>query len=316
MVNANRGLGSSRVAECILTTVGGDDVGARGTYNNSKKFIGLDLDILGETLNFRIGIGKDRAKLADIVPLARTICTSITDIVVERTRSDGARIPCCEGCSACCSRYLVPLSVPEALRFKEEISMLSAHRQESIWRTCLLSARLILSQKPPKPFMRKAEAVSPASPVDLNLVSNWYMSLKLRCPFLFNHTCSIYDQRPLACREHFITGSVRACRGQRGVAEVIEMPVQMPNVLGQLASELEGTPAEAVILPLALLWCEENLERAGRTWPTSIMVERFIEIVETTVRRNLPPVAARRKAIIGLSKKRRAASQLCQSLSG
>jgi len=304
------------VAEYIITTVGGDSIGEGGAYNSGKKFIGLELDILGETLNFRIGIGKDRARLADIVPLARTVCAGITDIVVERTRNDGARIPCSKGCSPCCSRYLVPLSVPEALRFKEDISMLSAHRQESIWRSCLLSARLILSQKPPKPFMRKAEEVSPASPVDLNLVSNWYMSLKLRCPFLYNHLCSIYDQRPLACREHFVTGSVRACRGQRGFAEVVEMPVQMPNVLGQLASELEGTPAEAVILPLALVWCEENPERAERTWPTSTMVERFVEIVKTMACRNLPTVAARRKAIIGLSKKRRAASQLCQSLSG
>ncbi len=304
------------MAECVLTIAEGDDIGASGTYNSGKKVIGLELYILGETLNFRVGIGKDRAKLADIVPLARTICTSITDVVVKRARSDGARIPCSKGCSPCCSRYLVPLSVPEALRFKEDISMLSAHRRESIWKSCLLSARLILNQKPPKPFMRKADAVSPASPVDLNLVSNWYMSLKLRCPFLYNHTCSIYDQRPLACREHFVTGSVRACRGQRGVAEVIEMPVQMPNVLGQLASELEDTPAEAVILPLALVWCEENLERAERTWPAAVMVERFVEIVKTMARRNLPPVAAQRKTIIDLSKKHPTKSQLCRSSSG
>jgi len=316
LVNANRGIGSSRVAEYILTTVGGDGVGARGTYNDTKKFIGLELDILGETLNFHISVGKDRAKLADIVPLARTLCTSITDVVVQRARSDGARIPCDKGCSPCCSRYLVPLSVPEALRFKEEISSASACRQESIWRSCLLSARLILSQKPPKSFMRAEDAVSPASPIDLNLVSNWYMSLKLRCPFLYNHTCSIYGQRPLACREHFVKGSVRACRGQRGFAEVVDMPVRMPNVLGQLASELEGTPAEAVILPLALVWCKENPKRAERTWPTAMMVERFVEIVGAMACRNLPPVAARRKTIIGLSKKHRATSRLCRSLSG
>jgi len=313
--NANRGIGSSRVAECILTTLGGDGIGASGTYNNTKQVIGLEFDILGETLNFQIGIGKDRANLADIVPLARTVCTGITNVVVKHARSDGARIPCCEGCSACCSRYLVPLSVPEALRFNEEISAAPAYRRESIWSSCLLSARLILSQKPPKPFMRKADAVSPAGPVDLNLISNWYMSLKLRCPFLYNHTCSIYDQRPLACREHFITGSVRACRGQRGFAEVVEMPVQMPNVLGQLAGELEGTPAEAVILPLALVWGEENLERAERTWPTVIMVERFAEIVKTMASRSLPPAASQR-TIIGLSKKRPAANQLCRSSSG
>ena len=82
-----------------------------------------------------------------------------------------------------------------------------------------------------------------------------------------------------------------ACGGLRGVVEVLEMPVQLPNVLGQLASELECTGVEAVILPLALLWCQENPERAERSWPAEMMVKRFVEIVEAMARRDLPAVA-------------------------
>lgn len=290
MVNANRGIGSCRVAECVLTIGGGDDSGASGSSNSSNKVIGLELNILGETLNFHIGVGKGWAKLSDIVPLARTLCNRISEVVVRRAHNDGNRIPCSKGCSACCSRCLVPMSVPEAFRFKEEIDAAPAYRRESVWGACLGVAQLILGQKLPKPFMQQAE-VSPARPVDLNLVSNWYTSLKLRCPFLSNHVCSIYDQRPLACREHFIKGSARACGGLRGVAEVLEMPVQLPNVLGQLASELECTGVEAVILPLALLWCQENPERAERSWPAEMMVKRFVEIVEAMARRDLPAVA-------------------------
>jgi len=314
MVNANRGIGSSRVAECVLTMRGGDDSGARDFYNSGKKVIGLELDILGETLNFHIGIGKGRAKLADIVPLARTLCSRITDVVVRQARSEGSRIPCNKGCSACCSRCLVPLSVPEALRFKQEIDAAPTYLRESVWGACLRAARLILSKKLPKPFIHKTENLQSRS-VDLNLLSNWYTNLKLRCPFLYDHACSIYGQRPLACREHFIKGSARACRGLRGVAEAIDIPVQLPNVLGQLASELEGTGVEAVILPLSLVWCQENPERAGRSWPAEMMVKRFVEIVEAMARMNVSAVDARRNTIIGLSKKHRAASRLCRSLS-
>jgi len=103
----------ARVAECFLTIARGSDSGASGTFKNSKKVIGLELDIFGETLNFHIGIGNGRAKLADIVPLARTLCSNITDLVVQRARRDGGRVPCDKGCSSCCSRCLVPLSVPE-----------------------------------------------------------------------------------------------------------------------------------------------------------------------------------------------------------
>ena len=308
------GSGSWRVAECVFTIAGGDDSGASGIHNSDKKVIGLELDILGETLNFQIGICKDRAKLADIVPLARTICNNITETVVQNARSDGARIPCGKGCSSCCSRCLVPLSVPEVLRFKQEIDAAPSYRRESVWGACLRAARLILSQKIPIPFLHQKESI-PDRPVDLNLVSNWYTSLKLRCPFLYDHSCSIYDQRPLACREHFIIGSVRACKGLRGSAKVLDMPVRLPNVLGQLASELEDTDVEAVIFPLALIWCEENPERAERSWPAEMMVKRFVEIVESMVQSNLPTVVERRNTIIGFSKKRRPASRLCRSLS-
>jgi len=203
--------------------------------------------------------------LADIVPLARTVCTQITDVVVESIRSDGGRIPCCKGCSACCKPGLVPLSVPQALRLKEEILAAPAYRRESMSRACLLAARRILSQKPPKPFIRQTAEASAVSQADLNLLSSWYASLNMVCPFLYNRVCTIYEQRPLACREHFVKGSARACKGQRGVAEVVGTPLQVPNALAQLASELEGTSVEAVILPLALVWCEDNQQRAERT---------------------------------------------------
>jgi len=303
------------VAECLLTITAGDDIDAKGMYNSTKKVIGLELDILGETLNFCIGVGKERVKLSDIVPIARSLCNKITNVVVRRTLSEKCRIPCGKGCSACCSRYLVPLSVPEALRLKEEIDAAPAYRRESMLKACLKEARLILSQKPPKPLISQTAEVSPAKSVDLNLVSNWYSSLKLACPFLDNHVCSIYEQRPLACREHYIMGSARACKGLRGDAEVLDMPVRLPNVLGQLASELEGTDVEAVILPLAPVWCEEDPARAKRSWPADLMVKRFVEIVESMSRRNMPAVASRRQPIIGFSRKRRAASQLCRSSS-
>jgi len=267
------------VAENLLETVGGKPVGTGGSYNCGTEVIGLELDILGKKMNFRIGVGQDQARLADIVPLARTLCTRITDVVLKSISSNGGQIACCKGCLDCC-RHLIPLSVPEAFRLNEEVSAETGCRRELVWKTCLHAARHILNRKPPIPLMPQMAEASPASSVDLNLVSKWYSSFQLECPFLYNGVCTIYDQRPLACREHYVTGSARACREERGAAEVLKMPVQMPNVLGQLASELEGTSVEAVLLPLALVWCEENRQRAERTWPFAMMVKRFFEIVK------------------------------------
>jgi len=257
--------------------------------------IGLELDILGKEVDFRIDVWQERARLADIVPLARTLCTKITNVVVESIRSDGGRILCCKGCAASCARYaryLVPLSVPEALRLNEEISTALPHQRESMLKACLLAARRILSQKPPESFIPQTTSTCQVSLAELNLVSSWYTSLKLACPFLYKGLCTIYEQRPLACREHFVNGSADACRGWPGIAEVVEIPVQLPNALAQLAGELEGTSAEAVILPLTLVWCGDNSERAERTWPAAMMVKRFFEIVKAIASKNSKEVVA------------------------
>ncbi|HUS73102.1 MAG TPA: YkgJ family cysteine cluster protein [Sedimentisphaerales bacterium] len=280
------------MAENLRTTVECKLIGAGEAYNCGTEVIGLELDILGKELNFHIDVGKGQARLADIVPLARTICTEITNVVVENIHGDGGHIPCCEGCAACCGPYLVPLSVPEVLRLKDEISAAQEHQRQSMFRACLLSAQRILSQEPPKSLMSQTAESSKVSSAELDLVSSWYASLKLTCPFLYNNVCTIYEQRPLACREHFVKGSADACEGECSTAEVVEMPVQLPNALAQLAGELEGTSVEAVILPLALVWCEQNPERAERTWPAVMMVKRFFEIVKAMASKNSTAVVA------------------------
>lgn len=137
-------------------------MGTGDSYNCATEIIGLELDILSEKVNFRVNVGQDRAKLSDIVPLARTICTKITDVVLRNIRSYGGQIPCCKGCIACCS-HLIPLSVPEAFRLNEEISATTGCRRKLIWKTCLHAAHHILNQKPPMQLMPQEEEASQTS---------------------------------------------------------------------------------------------------------------------------------------------------------
>ena len=268
------------MAENIVITAGTESKAAKISPYGDEEIVNLDLDVLDETINFRTVVGQGQAKLADIVPLARTISSKITDVVLKNTRSKGDQIPCFKGCSACCNRCLVPLSVPEAFRLKEEIEVAPAHQLQSIWINCLNASRHILLHKPPKKIVHQSAEASSKKAADMNLISSWYTSFNVACPFLHQDVCTIYEQRPLACREHYIIGSAEGCEDEDSFAEVLDMPIQIPNALGQLASELEGTSVEAVILPLALVWCKENKKRAERTWPYAAMVKRFVEIIE------------------------------------
>jgi Fe-S-cluster containining protein len=256
-----------------------------GSPNNATVF-SLDLNVLDETIHFQIEVGQGQAKLADIVPLARSVCSSIIDVVLKTVRSKGDRIPCLKGCSACCNRCLVPLSVPEAFRLKEDIEKMPVLRRETIWKDCLDASRYILTRKPPKKFIHQSARSSSNDSSHLNLISSWYSSLKLPCPFLYQGVCSIYELRPLACSEHYITGSAEGCSEEHSSAKLIEMPIQVPNALSRLASELEETSDEAVILPLAQVWCQNNKKRAARTWPYVLMVRRFVEILKEMSNKN------------------------------
>ena len=61
--------------------------GSQKLQNSSSgaKIIGLEFDVLGQPLRFRISVTRTQARLADIVPLARTICTKISDVAVKNT---------------------------------------------------------------------------------------------------------------------------------------------------------------------------------------------------------------------------------------
>jgi len=264
---------------------------------SGAEIIGLELDILGEPLNLRIAVGKQQAKLADIVPLARAISTKITNAAVEKTRRENEYIPCRPGCAACC-HYLVPLSVPEAFRLVEEALTMPQARRRLMERLWLMAARRILTRKPPQTPGHQLTDASGDSEIDSGLISNWYRNFKLTCPFLQQRMCTIYDFRPLACREYFVKGSERACGGGCGVAEKIEMPVHIAEVLSRLAADFEGTSVEAVMLPLVLVWHQDNLHRAQQTWPAAAMVERFVEIVRETASENSAAAAASTQSLV------------------
>ncbi|MHC4665855.1 MAG: YkgJ family cysteine cluster protein [Planctomycetota bacterium] len=259
------------------------------------EIIGLELDILGGPVNLRICAGPEPASLADIVPLARTVCKKITDVVIEKARQKKDFIPCRPGCAACC-HYLVPLSVPEAFKLAEEALAAPESRRMLMQRLWLLAARRILRQEPPHVPTGSAPKQSVEDKAEQNAISDWYRNLKLTCPFLSGRMCSIYEMRPLACREYFVTGSEKGCATGCGIAEKIQIPVRTAEVLAQLAAELEGTGVEAVMLPLVLVWHADNLDRAKHTWPAIEMVGRFVEIVKETASGNSVAAVANSKS--------------------
>ncbi len=244
--------------------------------------IGLEFDIFGKAIEFRIA-ACGRARLADIVPAARAISTKITDIATERIYCRRGHIPCHKGCPACCS-YLVSMSIPEVFCFNREVFLKPKHLSSHILRTYFLAASQIIKHRPPS-LPEQCFPEESANLSELHLLSDWYASLNLVCPFMYNNQCVIYEQRPLVCREHFVTGSAHGCKEGHGEAQVVELPVRMANILCQFTREL-CVADDAVMIPLVLAWYEKNKELDERTWPAVKMVKLLTELVKTEAAKN------------------------------
>ena len=244
-----------------------------------SKVFELELNIFTKRLEFKIAAAGN-ARLADIVPVAREICDKITDATTEYIRSQGINIPCRKNCMTCCN-YLVSISASEALYFKQEIFDKPKILHNSMMRKYLNSANRIIKHRPPKHSLVSSSGLL-AGPSKIKPLADWYASLKISCPFLSNGRCAIYRLRPFVCREHFVIGSVADCRKNSFEMRAVNMPVQMGNILCRLSRELCGVD-EAVILPLALAWCDVNDKLSKQSWPAAVLVDSFIDIVKKSV---------------------------------
>ena len=256
----------------------GESEGAENNCGGGAEIIGLELDFLGELVHFRMGVVEGQARLADIVPAARKLSTKLVLAVLSKLSKDGKFVPCRKGCSACCN-YLIPLSVPEVFRLWQEVLTMPPARGRAIVQSCLEAAKKILNNMPEN--LETNDPTKTNVQIEASRLSKWYSGLELSCPFLSDGRCTIYQQRPMACREHIVTGSVLLCEAQAtDESQVIQMSVSIIECLSRLAAELEQSSIEVVMLPLALPWVQGNLVRCERKWSAVTMVERFVGIVK------------------------------------
>ncbi|MCE5340925.1 MAG: YkgJ family cysteine cluster protein [Planctomycetaceae bacterium] len=246
--------------------------------NLPGRVIDFSFEAAEQKMSFAINIMNEEATLADIVMPARKMSSKIAIAHREMIARKGQIIPCKKGCCACCSS-LIPMSVPEVFRMREEFLEMPGQKCNKLLRDCIYSAEKILKKTENKECLN---TFAEEGRHGVSQINKWYGELGLVCPFLSKSgLCKIYAERPLACREHIVIGASDSCQKKNMCRPNVEaMDVSVLESLGQLASELEGTEVEAVMLPFSLAWAQDNLARAEHKWPAEKMVRRFAEILQ------------------------------------
>jgi Fe-S-cluster containining protein len=210
-----------------------------------------------------------RVPLSALMPEAFKLADRIVRKAVKREAKLGLEIPCTRGCTACC-RYLVRVSIPEALYiYKRLIESERPWRDEILERFQQAREKLIqngLAEKLERDLVRQPANVSYDN--RLHLLSRQYLALRLACPFLIDEICSIYLWRPVACRQYFVTSPARWCVNPftKNVRRV-SLPLHVTDLLAQGTADVLDEPSRVIALPLAMNWASENQELAKLQWP-------------------------------------------------
>lgn len=255
---------------------------------HDSELVELELNIFGNSLHLYIAVGNKPVRLSMLVPLARLLNTRITTIIKEYVINNGGTVTCQAKCSQCC-RYLIPVAIPEAIRLSEEVMQMSKWKQKLVYKSTTLVAKRIL-ELTPKDFLQELAEVQSETGSELNEISKWYSSMNLPCPFLFNNMCTIYNRRPMVCREHLAVNSVPDfCKpGNTKQAQLSQTPFSIAEALAELTSELEQKPVETIMLPFVFAWYDRNYGCFEHTWPASELVRRFVEILSSQNRESYP----------------------------
>jgi Fe-S-cluster containining protein len=212
-----------------------------------------------------------------IVPLVRRMGEEAQALEAARSVGQGKAVSCQKGCAACC-RMLVPLSAPEAFSLREFLSSLPAEAQQRLAERFTQTRSVLVSDGLWGRLMELAESGRPPDDDALDPVNRAYYALRTPCPFLEDELCSIYEERPSACRELLVTSPATWCQDiMNNPVEQIPVPLRASTVLGLLWGDLTRTPARLIPLPVALEWAERHRSEQGQTWPGTQLLDQALD---------------------------------------
>jgi len=183
-----------------------------------------------ETFEEHVPVPEGAARPRDLVRTAQFLAEAIVDRAVGNTHQAGEAISCRKGCGACC-RQVVPVSQPEARQIHDLVENLPEPRRSIITaRFEAARARVQATDLPHR--MAHAESLGDANRQTLAVD---YFRLGVACPFLEDESCSIYQERPLVCREYLVTTPAENC-ARPTVEPVIriKLPARISVALGQM----------------------------------------------------------------------------------
>lgn len=231
----------------------------------------LEFRVLGETVRVEMAAPPARMRLDEMLPALYSLQDGFAGVAIRR---HGKPVSCAKGCAACCRIQPVPVTPVEAYALLLLVDRLPEPRRLMVLsrfaecagrlREAGLAEGFLAGRRPSSEEQAKAEA-------------RQYLNLHLACPFLDGDTCSIYDARPFACREYYVTSPSELCADPIGnPVETVPGIVQALQANGATAIAFLGSAGFAVPLTLALMYAEKHRAALEREYDSNQVVSRSV----------------------------------------
>jgi len=195
----------------------------------------IALRIRGVEVRSKLTVPADAVHPRKVLPALQQLTG---DIVAAMVQASPEPVSCCAGCVACCSQ-LVGTSTIEARNLRRVVEDMPAERRAVVLGR-FSSARQRLDEAGLLESLRAPSG-------SLHELGLRYLSLNIPCPFLEEGCCSVYPERPLACREHLVTSPASNC--SQPTAETIQL-VPMPARVSNALIQISRTPWTPLILAM------------------------------------------------------------------
>jgi Fe-S-cluster containining protein len=221
----------------------------------------LVLDVGGEHYELNLTIPATPVKPQRMLPVIQKLTNEIVSRGIQRSNEAGKPISCKAGCGACCRQPLL-ISEAEAYNLSKVVESMPDERQSVIRRRFSEGREHFEKLGWFERFdaMSERAKAGPSEELGKEFVAllTTYFDQRVACPFLENESCSIYEDRPLVCREYLVTSPSVNCSNPRP-DNIEKMPVS-------------GSPSKA------FAWL---VKTASSEQPSSLLLIRLLEFAET-----------------------------------
>ena len=263
----------------------------------------LKLEIGGEHFEMHLIIPATPVKPQRMLPVFQKVTNEIVARGIERTEGLGKEISCKAGCGACCRQPLL-ISEAEVFNLAELVESMPEPRRGTIKKRFADGRAHFEGLKWFERFdgfsleaqAGKSEALGKKF---VTLLSE-YIEQRIACPFLEDESCSIYESRPLICREYLVTSPAKNCANPRP-ANIEKIPISgdASKAFASLVKTSNSEDPSSLLLIRLLEFAEAHEdkfeEKIGPAW-----ADDFFRILTNRKKPGLPEKqqAATRNAAI------------------